>query len=63
MANFLHKLEELVHVQLNYFATSHGKGAMGGIGGTVKRLVWNAVMSGNSNIVYDAQSFFQVALP
>ena len=33
-----------------------------GIGGTVKRLVWNAVMTRKSPVVvHDAQSFFQVA--
>lgn len=27
----------------NFFAASHGKGAVDGIGGTTKRLVWTAV--------------------
>ncbi|XP_048581390.1 uncharacterized protein LOC125561309 [Nematostella vectensis] len=61
IVSFLHKLEEVVHVQWNFFATSHGKGAVDGIGGTIKRLVWNAVKSNRDNIVCDAQSFFQVA--
>ncbi len=34
----------------NFFATSHGKGAVDGIGGTVKRSVWRQVRSGHVNI-------------
>lgn len=30
-------------VECNFFASSHGKGAMDGIGNTVKRNVWTAV--------------------
>jgi len=32
-------------LQWNFFATSHGKGCVDGVGGTVKRLVWNKVKS------------------
>ena len=42
-------------VAWNYFATSHGKGAVDGIGGHVKRLVWNASRAGA--YIHDAQSF------
>ncbi|CAH3184308.1 unnamed protein product, partial [Porites lobata] len=43
-AHFLHLLQgQGLNIQWNYFATSHGKGAVYGIGGTVKRMVWNAV--------------------
>lgn len=44
----------------NFFATSHGKGAVDGIGGCVKRLVWTRVLSGKA-VVKDAQSFFTCA--
>lgn len=30
----------------NYFASSHGKGVVDGIGGTLKRLVWLEIMAG-----------------
>ena len=32
-----------ITIRWNYFATSHGKGAVDGIGGSVKRQVWTAV--------------------
>ena len=31
----------------NFYATANGKGAVNGLGGTVKRLVWRKVRSGN----------------
>ncbi|KAJ8041142.1 hypothetical protein HOLleu_11877 [Holothuria leucospilota] len=43
----------------NFFATSHGKGAVDGIGGNVKRQVWMASKAGA--IVTDAMSFADVA--
>ena len=61
IAHFLHTLNKIVPIQWNYFATSHGKGVVDGIGGTVKRLVSNAVMTGKSPVVADAQSFYRVA--
>ena len=61
IANFIHTLNKIVQIQWNYFATSHGKGVVDGIGGTVKRIVWNAVMSRKSPAVVDAQSFFELA--
>ena len=42
-------------VSWNFFATSHGKGAVDGIGGNVKRLVWNATRTGA--FVNNAESF------
>ena len=30
-----------ITIRCNFFATSHGKGVVDGIGGTVKRTVWN----------------------
>jgi hypothetical protein len=42
----------------NFFATSHGKGAVDGIGGSVKRLVRTQVLSGGTHI-QTAQQFAQ----
>lgn len=44
----------------NYFATSHGKGPVDGIGGSVKRQVRQAVLSGKG-VVYNASDFCSVA--
>ena len=35
----------------NYFATSHGKGPVDGIGGSTKRFVWNLVRSGKAQVM------------
>lgn len=35
---------------MEFFATSHGKGVVDGIGGTVKRAVWRQIRSGRSHI-------------
>ena len=41
-AHFLHKLQDQgLNIQWNYFVTSHRKGAVDCIGGTVTRMVWN----------------------
>lgn len=45
-----------VQVQWNFFCTSHGKGPVDGIGGSVKRHVWKKV-STRKLIVTDAASF------
>ncbi|XP_063222679.1 uncharacterized protein LOC134531076 isoform X2 [Bacillus rossius redtenbacheri] len=42
----------------NYFATSHGKGAVNGVGGTLKRTVWRKVKS-RQEIVNSPVEFFQ----
>lgn len=44
----------------NFFATSHGKGAVDGIGGTVKRTVWRLVKS-RQCIVSCAEQFYECA--
>lgn len=44
-----------------FFATSHGKGSVDAIGGTVKRSVWRMVKA-RKNIVSDAKSFFEVRI-
>lgn len=46
-----------VKIQWNYFATSHGKGPVDGIGGSVKRQVRQAVLSRKDH-VYNATDFF-----
>ncbi|XP_065058999.1 uncharacterized protein LOC135686653 [Rhopilema esculentum] len=50
-----------IKVNWHFFATSHGKGVIDGIGGTVKRSVWRAVRSGNARASkpYD---FYQLAV-
>jgi len=53
-----HKLERFAW---HFFATSHGKGAVDGVGGTVKRLVWRRVLA-EKVIVSDAASFFNCAV-
>ena len=54
----------LIHLKRNitweYFATSHGKGAVDGIGGVVKRTVSTAVLSKQEQ-VQNAPDFFRVA--
>lgn len=46
--------------QWHYFATSHGKGAVDGIGGCVKHRVWQEVKSRRAN-VYTAEEFSECA--
>ncbi|CAF1179048.1 unnamed protein product [Didymodactylos carnosus] len=40
--------EYKIALSWNFFATSHGKGVVDGLGGTVKRLVWSAALAGNN---------------
>ena len=49
----LHVWKDLFSVDLewNFFATSHGKGVIDGIGGTVKRSVWWQVGAGKDNVI------------
>ena len=58
-AHFLHQLS--VQIEWHYFATSHGKGVVNGIGGTVKRIVWNAVSTRQVHSVQDAKTFAEAA--
>lgn len=44
----------------NFFATSHGKGAVDGIGGMIKHLVWNNIKSRKITI-HDAKEFAAAA--
>jgi hypothetical protein len=61
IVSILPTLDKIVNIQWNYFATSHGKGAVDGIGGTMKRNIWNAVSSRKAPVVVDAQSFYEVS--
>ncbi|CAF1608935.1 unnamed protein product, partial [Didymodactylos carnosus] len=38
--------DNAVDISWNFFASSHGKGVVDGIGGTLKRLVWSEMMAG-----------------
>lgn len=48
----------LTHLEWNFFAASHGKGAVDGIGGTVKRLAWMGVKS-RKVILNTAYDFYE----
>lgn len=47
-------------LEWNYFATSHGKGAVDGIGATIKRKVWQMTKT-NNLILENALSFYECA--
>ena len=51
--------EHKILLSWNFFATSHGKGVVDGIGGTVKRLVWSAILAGET--CRSADDFIQIA--
>ena len=44
--NFRHEFD--VNIIWNFFATSHGKGAVYCIGGTIKHTVWSCVKAGSA---------------
>ena len=50
-----------IHISWDFFATSHGKGAVDGIGGTIKRTVAAQVNSRQQAVVNDAATFLAVA--
>ncbi|GBO23484.1 hypothetical protein AVEN_155726-1 [Araneus ventricosus] len=58
----LNVLEEKYSINIiwNYFATSHGKGSVGGIGGSLKRQVFNQVKK-RKCVVVNAADFLQAA--
>ena len=47
-------------IKWNFFATSHGKGVVDGIGGTIKRAVWRRVKSESVHIT-SAEQYAVVA--
>lgn len=57
---FIQEKYLLKSVRWNFFATSHGKGSVDGVGGVTKRCVWNAVKC-RSSIVKCASDFVAVA--
>ena len=50
-----------MNIHWNFFATSHGKGPVDGIGGAVKRYVSTAVKQRKEIVVNRASSFVEVA--
>lgn len=49
-----------INGEWSFFASSHGKGAVDGVGGIVKRTVWNAVRT-RKFVVTDAREFAECA--
>lgn len=64
MARLVFLLSKKLQVQVfwKYFATSHGKGVVDGIGGSAKSLVRKSVMSKgkNASIVQNSEDFFKI---
>ena len=52
--------EHELKIKWHFFATSHGKGVVDGLGGTVKRAVWRHIRSGHAN-VSNAEEYAAVA--
>ena len=50
-----------LNIHWNFFATSHGKGPVDGIGGAVKRYVWTAVQQRKEAVVNRSSAFVEVA--
>ena len=55
-----HELDFNATMDWSFFETAHGKGAVDGVGGTVKLTVWLAVLR-NKVVVRDAEKFASVA--
>ena len=49
-----------IDISWNFYATSHGKGVVDGLGGTVKRAVWRHVRSCRAHVT-NASLFYDVA--
>jgi hypothetical protein len=56
---YLLKRYQLSFLQWNFFATSHGKGEVDGIGGCAKRAVWQRVKARQATVA-NAADFDQV---
>ncbi|CAF1352818.1 unnamed protein product, partial [Didymodactylos carnosus] len=59
-----HNLIQIAHeykiaLSWNFFATSHGKGVVDGLCGTVKRLVWSTALAGDN--FKSAEDFVKLA--
>jgi len=61
MSTTFKELFPTLKVQWHFFATSHGKGAVDGVGATVKRAVNTDVLSRQATLVTDAASFVDSA--
>ena len=63
MVQLLHTFQKNLGARIlwHYFATSHGKSAVDGVGGTVKRTVWNAVSTRKVQSITSAECFAVVA--
>ena len=62
MANVYRVLQRKeMKIKWHFFATSHGKGVVDGLGGTVKRVVWTAVSTRKVPQVLNAEEFAKVA--
>ena len=48
-----------ISIDWNFFATSHGKGVVDGIGGSTKRMIWNRIRSGR--VVNTPRECFEVS--
>ena len=62
IGNNLPNLLPNYNVTWNYSATSHGKGTVDGLGGTVKRMTTRKIYSPKA-IIKDAKSFVETAQP
>lgn len=51
---------DFLSIEWNTFAASHGKGAVDGVGGALKNLIWKKIRSENLNI-NSAKEYFDVA--
>ena len=62
MASFYHTLQRKgLQIKWHFFAASHGKGVVDGLGGTVKRVVWCAVSTRKVPTVVGAEEFAKTA--
>lgn len=59
LSNFLVEFD-CKYIEWNFFATSHGKGAVDGVGAVIKRKVWQITKAKNI-ILHDALALFECA--
>jgi hypothetical protein len=60
ISNYVATSDTILDINWSFFATSHGKGAVDGIGGEVKRMVWTTVKTGRDS-VRSMEDFIMVA--
>lgn len=58
---FLFEQHHNIKLTWNFFATSHGKGVVDGIGGTVKRAVWRHMKTGKKTVVNTPKEYADIA--